>query len=306
MADPVNNTTEAATTVADQQKTTTTKPNSDNVENPSMADTKPEPSPAPPQAPPPVNTKAKNLAGLLSIVCFILSLPVLASVIWLLYMRDYDCESLLRLPRLQMGIGIALIFVFFISNAALFLRSRFPMPGVIVVMVPLLLMLTVGLALVGAYDMESRKIPASPRWFRLKIQNNNNWDNIKSCIYDVGACDDLQSRMFTMKSYDFITSKLTPIESGCCKPPEICGMEFINATFWRRRQQEEPLNEDQDCKTWNNDRTILCYNCQSCKEGFLSTLKGKWWKLGIFMVLMALLLIVFHLLLFLATMWERF
>ncbi|KAK3221741.1 hypothetical protein Dsin_008766 [Dipteronia sinensis] len=301
MADPANNTTEAeaAPTETDQQKTTTT--NNNNPENPPMADTKPDPAPAPPP-----NTKAKNLAGLLTIVCFILSFPVIASVIWLFYMRDFDCEGLLRLPRLQTGIGIALIFIFIISNAALFLRSRFPMPGVIVVMVPLILMLTAGLALVGAYDMESRKIPASPRWFRLKIDNNNNWNNIKSCIYDTGACDDLQSRFFTLKSYDFSTSKLTSIESGCCKPPAICGMEFINATFWRRREEQEPLEGDQDCETWNNDRTILCYNCQSCKEGFFRTLKSKWWKLGIFLVLMALLLIVFHLLVFLATMWERF
>ncbi|TXG60891.1 hypothetical protein EZV62_012254 [Acer yangbiense] len=174
-----------------------------------MADTKPDPAPAPPP-----NKKAKNLAGLLTIVCFILSFPVIASVIWLFYMRDFDCEGLLRLPRLQTGIGIALIFVFTISNAALFLRSRFPMPGVIVVMVPLILMLTAGLALVGAYDMESRKIPASPRWFRLKIDNNNNWNNIKSCIYDTGTCDDLQSRFFTLKSYDFSTSKLTSIENN--------------------------------------------------------------------------------------------
>ncbi|KAK0571102.1 hypothetical protein LWI29_011169 [Acer saccharum] len=203
MADPANNTTEAAPTETDQQKTTT----NNNPENPPMADTKPDPAPAPPP-----NTKAKNLAGLLTIVCFILSFPVIASVIWLFYMRDFDCEGLLRLPHLQTGIGIALIFVFIISNAALFLRSRFPMPGVIVVMVPLILMLTAGLALVGAYDMESRKIPASPRWFRLKIDNNNNWNNIKSCIYDTGACDDLQSRFFTLKSYDFSTSKLTSIE----------------------------------------------------------------------------------------------
>ncbi|KAK2633319.1 hypothetical protein Ddye_021689 [Dipteronia dyeriana] len=299
MADPTYNTTEAEAVPAekDQQKIT----NNNNPEIPPMADTKPDPAPASPP-----NTKAKNLAGLLTIVCFILSFPVIASVIWLFYMRDFDCEGLLRLPRLQTGIGIALIFVFIISNAALFLRSRFPMPGVIMVMVPLILMLTAGLALVGAYDMESRKIPASPRWFRLKVDNNNNWNNIKSCIYDTGDCDDLQSRFFTLKSYDFSTSKLTSIESGCCKPPAICGMEFINATFWRRREEREPLEGDQDCETWNNDRTIQCYNCQSCKDGFLRTLKSKWWKLGIFLVLMALLLIVFHLLVFLATMWERF
>lgn len=156
--------------------------------------------------------RAKSLSGILAMISFIVSLPILASVIWLLYMRDYDCENLLRLPRLQTGIGIALLFMFIISTAALFLRPKFPMPGFLLAVVPLLVMLTVGLALLGAYDMESRKILASPRWFKLKVDNPNNWNNIKSCIYDTKICDDLFLKSLTVKSYDFTMKKLSPIE----------------------------------------------------------------------------------------------
>lgn len=85
-------------------------------------------------------------------------------------------------------------------------------------------------------------------------------------------------------------------------------MEFVNATFWRKN--DAAMNDsgprDSDCDIWTNDRTILCYNCQACKEGFVKTLRGKWRKLGLFLVLMALFLIVSHLLLFTATMLERF
>jgi hypothetical protein len=156
--------------------------------------------------------QVKLLIRVLTILTFILSLPVLGSVIWLLYMRGYDCEILLRLPKLQMGIGIGLLFIFLVSNSVAFLQSRFPMPGLVVVMAPLIVMLTIGLALTGAYKMESRTIPGSPMWLKLKVRNQNNWHNIRSCIYDTGACTDLVSRSFMLKSYDFSIKRLSPIE----------------------------------------------------------------------------------------------
>ncbi|GAV80139.1 Tetraspannin domain-containing protein [Cephalotus follicularis] len=252
--------------------------------------------------------KAKKISGLLSILSFVLSLPILASVIWLLYMKNYDCENLLRLPKLQLGIEITLIIVFLISNAALFLRSRSPMPALLVVMVPLIVMLIMGLALVGAYNMEDRKIPASPMWFKLKVHDDNNWNNIKSCIYDTGACNDYVRRSLAVKSYDFNMRKLNLLEAGCCTPPKICQMEYVNATFWSKANGavDKSYPNDSDCDSWKNDRDILCYDCQSCRDGFLKTLESKWWKLGLFLVLMALFLIFSHLSLFIFTMWERY
>ena len=68
-------------------------------------------------------TQAKLLKRLSTILTFILSLPILAPVIWLLYMRDYDCEIVLRLPKLQVSIGIGLIITFLVSNNVVFLQS---------------------------------------------------------------------------------------------------------------------------------------------------------------------------------------
>ncbi|KAG6772208.1 hypothetical protein POTOM_023607 [Populus tomentosa] len=147
--------------------------------------------------------QVKNYASIVSIITFVLSVLILASAIWLLYMKDYDCEELLWLPRLQIGIGIGLIFVSLISNIAVFLRSRFPVPGFFLVMVPLIVMLTMGLALVGANKLESRRLMATPKWFREKVRHNDNWENIKSCIYNTGTCDDLVSRSLNLKAFDF-------------------------------------------------------------------------------------------------------
>ncbi|XVF88075.1 hypothetical protein PTKIN_Ptkin19aG0020100 [Pterospermum kingtungense] len=197
--------------------------------------------------------RLNNISGILSLVSFLISLPILASVTWLLYMKSYDCEWLFKLPRLQTGISIGLIFVFLICNAALFLRSRLPMVGIIVVMMPLSAMFTVGLALLGTNSMESRMIPATPLWFKTKIHDNSLWSNIKDCIYDTGVCQDLAMASIQLKSYDFSMKKLSFVESGCCSPPIDCHMQYVNATFWEKGDELGRLYQNiakQMAQTW--------------------------------------------------------
>ncbi|XP_057994985.1 tetraspanin-15-like [Hevea brasiliensis] len=168
-------------------------------------------------------------------------------------MKDYDCEKLLRLPNLQIRLGIFMIFVFLISNIVVFFRSRFPIPGFFIVMVPLIVIFTMGLALAGMDKMESSRIMATPAWFKEKVRHHDHWRNIKSCIYNNGFCEDLASRSMNLKAYEFSLKKLSSVESGCCNPPKICEMEYVNATFWRKGEE---MSENQvqigDRETWNN------------------------------------------------------
>lgn len=59
--------------------------------------------------------------------------------------------------------------------------------------------------------MESQAIPASPMWLKRKINSDSDWNNIKPCTYDTRVCDELVMRSFTLKSYDFSMTKLSPI-----------------------------------------------------------------------------------------------
>ncbi|GAB4853624.1 hypothetical protein Ancab_017815 [Ancistrocladus abbreviatus] len=250
-----------------------------------------------------------STSAAVSLFSFFLSLPILALVIWLLYMGNLDCERILRLPTLRNWIIFGLVLLFLISNAVVYLRRKFPVPGFLVVMVPLITMFTVGLALVGGYKQESRLVRGSPMWINMKVNKIKNWNNIKPCIYGSRVCDDLITRSLTLQASDFTLLKLTSIESGCCKPPPICGMEYVNATYWRKGEDSTVDPSDpyySDCGTWKNSATDLCFNCQSCKDGFIQTLHEKWGRLGVFLIAMSMLLIVCHLLLFLATMWDRF
>lgn len=154
----------------------------------------------------------KHLMLPLTILSFILSLPILFSIIWLIYTRQYECEDLLSLPKLQIAIVIGLIIVFIVSNLVVYLRVRFPVPALLSVMVLLILMLIVGLGLVGAYKMDIRTIPGSPIWIEMIVDNENNWNNIKSCIYETRTCGDLASSSSMLTAYDFTRRKLSSIE----------------------------------------------------------------------------------------------
>ncbi|KAL3535277.1 hypothetical protein ACH5RR_003738 [Cinchona calisaya] len=168
-----------------------------------------------------MTTKTVNMKHImlpLTMLSFLLSLPILFSIIWLLYMRQYDCENLLDLPKLQVGIVIGLTIVFFTSNSVAKFHSRFPMLGLLVVIVPLILMLIVGIGLVGAFDMETRNIPGTPRWIKMEVDDDYNWNDIKSCIYGTTTCKELVIRSYTTKTQDFRSSKLSPIEEQIERP----------------------------------------------------------------------------------------
>ncbi|XP_022889431.1 tetraspanin-15 [Olea europaea var. sylvestris] len=251
---------------------------------------------------------SKKVVLLLVLLTFLLSIPILFLGIWLLYIQQYDCEGLLKnLPRLQSGVGIGMLVIFFLSNAVIYTRAKFPAPGLVVIVILTILTLIVGLGILG--DWETRRIVASPRWLDLKVHNRNNWNDIKLCIYETRTCKDLISRSYMLDSNSVSTSNLSPIESGCCTPPSTCEMEFVNATYWRRGNKDNidgTIPYDRDCDLWKNDETMLCYNCNACKNGYVKTLEGKWLKLGTFLSVMSLLLMISHLLLFVATMWEQY
>ncbi|KAJ8634717.1 hypothetical protein MRB53_008984 [Persea americana] len=269
---------------------------------------------SPPSANP--SSLAAKLQSPITMLSYLVSLPVIAAAGWLMYMRNYDCEDILRMPGLRVGIGVSMIVVFLISNLVVFYGDRCLIAGFVLVMVPLVVMLTLGLAISGAYKAESQALPASPLWIRRRVANNHNWLKIKKCICDESrTCSNLAYKTAGFNLYDFRTKKLSLIEAGCCIPPPICGMDYVNATYWidptkpglfpgkPRQSLKKPLPFfGGDCDTWSNIPARLCYDCQTCHEGFLRTIQRKWWRLGVFLIVISTLLIILHFLRFTLTM----
>ncbi|MBA0846503.1 hypothetical protein Goshw_003068 [Gossypium schwendimanii] len=83
-------------------------------------------------------------------------------------------------------------------------------------------------------------------------------------------------------------------KSGCCKPPMYCKLEQKNATFWEM-PKSGPDVPDIDCLTWSNDKEKLCYDCKSCKGGFLVDIKKQWrFMAKVNLVILVLILIIFN------------
>ncbi|KAI3726819.1 hypothetical protein L1987_66625 [Smallanthus sonchifolius] len=111
------------------------------------------------------------------------------------------------------------------------------------------------------------------KWLQKHVVNEKNWDNIRSCLIDSRVCVAIAR---AKKSDDFYRTNLSPLESGCCKPPGNCKYLFVNATYWVP-PRSGPGSDDPDCKTWSQQKE-LCYDCGSCKVGVLKNMRYLWRK----------------------------
>ena len=80
-------------------------------------------------------------------------------------------------------------------------------------------------------------------------------------------------------------------QSGCCKPPTLCGYTFVNPTYWI-----SPISmaADKDCIQWSNDQTQLCYNCNSCKAGLLAELRKEWRRDNVILIITLIALVIVY------------
>ncbi|KAL3640514.1 hypothetical protein CASFOL_015482 [Castilleja foliolosa] len=127
------------------------------------------------------------------------------------------------------------------------------------------------------------------KWLQKYVINEKNWEEIKSCLVGVNLCGAIQSG----KDEEFYQHKMTPILSGCCKPPNYCGFQFKNATYWTI-PKAGPAEPEPDCKIWSNVQTELCFDCESCKAAVLYNIKREWRMLAIINVCILVVVITVY------------
>ena len=95
-----------------------------------------------------------------------------------------------------------------------------------------------------------------------------------------------------IKTYDHLFSTAIFFQSGCCKPPMECNFTYVRPTTWTKPDSFSSTNLD--CTTWSNDANALCYSCQSCKAGFLESLKADWKKVAVVNIVFLIFLIIVY------------
>jgi hypothetical protein len=236
------------------------------------------------------------LTGFLNFVTFVLSLPIIGVGIWLAKQHNTVCIHFLQWPVII--IGVFILLVSFAGMVGAWCRVSCLLWVYLFVMLLLILLLFVftifafAVTNAGAGHVLSGKgykeyhLGDYSTWLQRKVDNPSYRDKIKSCLSDAKVCNDLDNEYPTLTKFN--AASLSPIESGCCKPPSSCNFIFVNATIWQGTPP--PSAEDPDCVVWSNAN--LCYNCNSCKAGILQNIKQDWRKVAIVNIIVLVFLII--------------
>lgn len=236
------------------------------------AETRPHPMPA------------KNLALILiNLATLLLSIPILVMGIWLAARHHADCLSFLEWPLIVIGIVMMVMSLIGLLGA---LRRRALLLWVYLCLLTLIILLLLCFTIfafvvtrgskghrVQGGIMKEYVLGDYSHWMKNKVRNLHNWGKIKRCLLKDQVCSNLDIK-YPSQSVMF-NSKLSYIESGCCKPPSACCFTFVNATNW-----VNPITAgaDADCGRWSNDPMQLCYNCDACKAAVIRQVDKDWRK----------------------------
>ncbi|CAN1177915.1 Protein TORNADO 2 [Linum perenne] len=239
------------------------------------------------------------MIGAINFIAMLLSIPIIGAGIWLSMEPDNSCVKLLQWPLIILG-----IFVLIVAIAG-FIGAFWKIPWLLifylVAMLILIILLSILVVFVFMVTDKGSGHPVPSRayleysldgfsgFLKRRVRSPLKWDRIRGCLSSTNMCAEL-NQSYRM-AQDFFNAPITPLQSGCCKPPTECGYTFVNPTYWI-----SPINNaaDMDCLQWNNDQTQLCYGCDSCKAGLLANIKAEWRKADIILVITLIALIVVY------------
>ncbi|CAN8266582.1 unnamed protein product [Cochlearia groenlandica] len=107
-------------------------------------------------------------------------------------------------------------------------------------------------------------------WVRRLVIKEDEWYRTRRCLVKDNVCNKLFSNQI-MPVSEFYQMNLTPIQSGCCKPPLSCGLNYEKPNIWNMSSKYYN-NLERDCKKWNNTANALCFDCDSCKAVIIADL----------------------------------
>ncbi|GAB2286794.1 Tetraspanin-6 [Dionaea muscipula] len=228
---------------------------------------------------------SNTVIGFLNLSTILLSIPIIGAGLWMAR-SSTSCESFLQTPLMAVG------FVVLIISLAGFIGACFHVAWalwfylvVMLFLIAALLGITIfgfvvtsqggGVAVPGRMYKEYHLGDYSP-WLRSRIKDPRNWKSVRSCILGSKTC----AKLALWTPLDYLRNNLTPVQSGCCKPPTGC-----------KYGEEETIKQEGDCYRWSNAAEVLCYECDSCKAGVLESIRGDWRKMAVLLIVMEVLLI---------------
>lgn len=248
---------------------------------------------------------SNHLIGVVNFFTFLLSIPILGGGIWLSSRaNNTDCLKFLQWPLIV--IGAAIMVVSLAGFAGSCYRNTFLMRLYQFVMFFIIAALLGFIIFAYAVTDKGSGRPLTNRayldyylqdysgWLEERVADQSYWAKISSCIRDSKVCARMRrgANGVAETADMFYNRRLSPIESGCCKPPTECGYTYMNETVWTAGGGLVGTNPD--CTSWSNDQQQLCYSCNSCKAGVLASLKKSWRKVSVINIVVLIILVIFY------------
>ncbi|OAY51677.1 tetraspanin-3 [Manihot esculenta] len=247
---------------------------------------------------------SNHLIGLLNFFTFLLSIPILGGGIWLSSRaNNTDCLKFLEWPLIVIGVSIMVVSLAGFAGACY--RNTFLMWLYLFVMFFIIAALIGFIIFAYAVTDKGSGRPVMNRayldyylqdysgWLEERVASESYWSKISSCIRDSKICAKMGVSINGVpEAADmFYQRKLSPIQSGCCKPPTDCGFTYVNETIWT---YEGGVVYNTDCNNWSNDQQQLCYSCNSCKAGVLGSLRKSWRKVSVINIIVLIILVIVY------------
>eukprot|EP00262_Sarcandra_glabra_P013020 TRINITY_DN3509_c0_g1_i1.p1 TRINITY_DN3509_c0_g1~~TRINITY_DN3509_c0_g1_i1.p1 ORF type:complete len:268 (+),score=0.82 TRINITY_DN3509_c0_g1_i1:87-890(+) len=237
---------------------------------------------------------SNTITSILNFIALICSIPLIAIGVWLSSKQDSECVQLARWPVLLLGVLILLVSLAgfvgaFWNRQGLLAIYLFCMAILIILLLALLIFAFVVTRPNGAYSVPGRaydeyRLSGFSNWLQNYVADN--WGKIRRCLSESSVCSKLTMDYVTVDQ--FFQAHISPLQSGCCKPPTACGYSYVNPTVWIN-----PMNPggDPDCYAWSNDQSQLCYGCSSCRAGLLGNLRKEWRRANVVLIVTVVVLV---------------
>lgn len=240
--------------------------------------------------------------GAINFIAVLAALAVIALGIWLAT-RPGNCEKNAIVPVFVIG-------AFFLLVAALGLFGAWflliPILYTYLVLTFVVLIWFLGLSLfifivtqkgggyyVAGQSFKEYNVNDYSDYVQHRLHKADNWNHLKAVIGHGHSCMEFDQ----ISPVDYPYSNLSPLQSGCCRPPAECGYTMTgNGTF---STTKVPLSDNPDCTRYANDDSIKCYDCDSCKGAVAQDLKRSGRVAGIvtlviFILMVGILIVACH------------
>lgn len=178
---------------------------------------------------------SNHIVGLLNFLSMLVSIPIIGAGVWLAVKHTTERLHYLQWPILAIG-----LLIFFISLAGL-IGSCCRVTWLLFLYLAAMLLIIIALFAVTVFvfvvtsqgsgesvsgrDYQEYHLNNYAKWFQNEVTKVGQWETITASIQDAKVCQKLNCT----DSQSFYNANLSPLQSGCCKPPTACNFSYVNA-----------------------------------------------------------------------------